>query len=149
MTIQHTPECIQQQEEFDIRVNLWVTKYPNYCKTCFGRGAITWEEDVAGDGKGGQQMTDVCECVEANKCGRCGSTLTSVTIQEWQDVDRTVRASDCDASMCKACGWNDFNQSEEFHNPDEGFGAFGGGPCDCELEDMRKQEEEYQKGRIQ
>lgn len=70
----------------------WEAKWPNACKSCDGRGGHGWTEMHGFSHGAGEQMYDICSCVEAGNCPRCGATA-------WSD-DNEIE------TPCPTCGWN-------------------------------------------
>lgn len=85
----HTAECMAYQQTLAEDRAEWQAKWPNHCKRCEGAGGfdIPATRDTPPD-------YDVCECVDAGTCPRCGCPLDLV------DQDGELLDGDCGG-----CGW--------------------------------------------
>jgi hypothetical protein len=70
----------------------WEARWPNACKSCYGRGGHGWTEMHGFTHGAGEQMYDICSCVEQGNCPRCGTVAWS--------VDNEIE------TPCPTCGWN-------------------------------------------
>jgi DNA-directed RNA polymerase subunit RPC12/RpoP len=66
----------------------YISRWPNYCKQCWGWGYISWTEY-------GQQFMEECECVWT-KCPRCGTNNPTGRLDHKDEV-RTI--------VCQKCGF--------------------------------------------
>ena len=107
--IEHTKECLEEQEKRLQLIKDWKEKWPNYCRECSGRGVFDycdygdyWNPPV--------YDFDPCDtCL--GTCPRCAT--------KWEDP--------CDCPKdCWACGFN-------YLRPyDDGMPEPLEGPCWCE-----------------
>lgn len=106
MGITHSPECIERDAKLKKLHEDWVSRWPNYCKSCDGAGSWTDYENL-GDGLGGMPVTNFCDdCVGIGKCSRCGTGLDP----------------ESDDGPCSFCSWN----YDDFCPP-----QYLDGPCEC------------------
>ena len=70
----------------------WEKRWPQACKSCYGRGGQTYTEMHGFKHGAGEQMFDICECIEEAKCPRCGFC-------NWDEDNE-------EETPCIKCGWN-------------------------------------------
>ena len=70
----------------------WCKRWPNHCEKCEGKGGFQWVEMHGFTHGAGEQMYDICACVEAGNCPRCGTVAWAVDNE--------------DETPCPTCGWN-------------------------------------------
>ena len=100
-TVQHTPDCDEQQARYEQDIAAYVSKWPDYCQKCGGAGYTYYEYDPSPAGvalsPGTMTDADPCpDCIEKGKCPRCGKVVFS--IEDWDDGEPVI---------CPECGWNE------------------------------------------
>ena len=86
----------------------WVTRWPNYCRKCEGKGEILYQEDPSAGGislsPGTMTFGEPCpDCTEQGKCPRCGM------LNAWNDDDWDIGNLDeysWPKKSCQECGWS-------------------------------------------
>jgi hypothetical protein len=75
--MEHSEECVQALEEFRVALAVYVDQWPDYCRSCSGRGEIVFSQSVPyGSTSASFDVSDVCsDCVEEDKCPRCGGLV--------------------------------------------------------------------------
>lgn len=88
--VTHTARC----EQARLRRAVFERQFPNFCKTCQGRGLFTWSENQAPHASGLVWLEDLSEpctdCVGSGKCPRCGRSQyfhwyerLAIRVQAW------------------------------------------------------------------
>ena len=87
-TCRYHKMCRQRVEQWNKAVN----EYPNACPKCCGTGFISFTENGAPHGAGywPMEMQEACECIESDRCPRCGGELV------WKDDDYEI-------GYCSSC----------------------------------------------
>lgn len=92
--VKHTAECQAAGAAWEAADAAW----PNRCRWCSGAGEVTWMENLGPTGENWPcRMTEMCECLVAETCPRCGAAIA---------VDWTGFENDPEwKPICPECGW--------------------------------------------
>lgn len=71
----------------------WEARWPNHCKKCYGQGGKSYVEMHGFKHGAGEQMFDICECIEQGICPRCSANNMPIDDDESE-------------APCVKCGWN-------------------------------------------
>ena len=86
----HTEQCLQDTAEWERIKNEYESRWPHYCRTCMGWGALYSGIEY------GKPVVDPCpDCSDKGRCPRCGHQIYSEP-SDWDD-DTT----------CPECGWRE------------------------------------------
>jgi hypothetical protein len=85
-------EFQQYCDEIAKAADAWEKRWPNACKSCYGRGGSSYVEMHGFKHGAGEQMWDSCRCVDDGNCPRCGVAMNNA------EGDETI--------PCPNCKWN-------------------------------------------
>jgi hypothetical protein len=103
--MQHTKECLQEQEA----AAQYMAEWPDHCPKCHGAGQYSYEDDPSPAGvslsSGSYTYTEPCEeCVECGVCPRCGKE--SLWAAEEDEPDNIY---------CTSCSWKWGDEGQSYH----------------------------------
>ena len=103
MKHEHTDQCQRQHTFAKVERARYTARWPRYCHTCKGEGALYYTYDPSPAGvslaPGSMEDCDPCpDCVERGICPRCGE-------QVWDDDSWDMFPST--PLVCGLCGWNE------------------------------------------
>lgn len=112
----HTPECLAQMEKARKEREDYITKWPNYCKSCNGWGGSTeYQTHPYGSTTASEPIFEPCsDCGAAHpRCPRCGEDAfldegIHMNILNWL----------LEGEPCPSCGY-DWGNNPDDALPDE------------------------------
>ena len=108
--MEHTQECIRDMNTRNAAIEVYEAKWPNYCKTCGGSGAVGYYDDPIGEPWSSPQwLEEPCDCVEDGICPRCGKHAV-VWLTSLETFNRGIEHDYIpypDTPFCALCGWLD------------------------------------------
>lgn len=91
MAVAHKPECQARYKEWQVEYELYMRRWPNTCRSCYGSGDVEVND--------GNEIDFCPDCLGNEYCPRCGDEY---------DAFNTLQPP------CPHCGWQ---SGEEAHAP--------------------------------
>lgn len=125
--MQHSEQCLKEQETRNQLIKEYKNKWPNYCRSCGGwGGSVFYQSHPYGSTYANEEMWDPCtDCIEDGKCPRCGWEMPEDEFEETLEF-----------GVCRKCGWRE-DKPDGLPEPLDW--------CMCWEEEERRMQEEAEK----